>query len=244
MNTEHSASGSTAAARGGSAGEAGRRRLEVHRLGTLSYADGLSLQADLVARRRAGEVSDQLLLLEHPHVITLGSSSRPEHVLAGEDRLRELGVEVHETGRGGDVTYHGPGQLVGYPILDLKPDRKDLHRYLRDLEEVLIRALGTWGIDGRRAEGMTGVWTPGGKVAAIGVRISSGWISSHGFALNVATDLSFFGTIVPCGIQGRDVTSLERLLGRPVPLPEVMDRVVAAFGEVFDRRVARSDGQD
>jgi lipoyl(octanoyl) transferase len=218
------------------------RTLQVRRLGSVSYGNGLALQEDLVGRRRAGEIPDQLLLLEHPHVITLGSSSHPEHVLADPARLAELEVEVHETGRGGDVTYHGPGQLVGYPILDLKPDRKDLHRYLRDLEEVLIRVVASYGVEARRASGMTGVWTEEGKVAAIGVRISSGWITSHGFALNVSTDLSFFGTIVPCGIQDRGVVSLEGLLGRPVEMTRVMDRAAQAFQEVFGWPVEERSG--
>jgi lipoyl(octanoyl) transferase len=218
------------------------RTLEVRRLGSVPYARGLELQDGLVARRRAGEVRDQLLLLEHPHVITLGSSSHPEHVLAGPERLRSMEVELHQTGRGGDVTYHGPGQLVGYPILDLKPDRKDLHRYLRDLEDVLIRVVEGYGIEAERARGMTGVWTPGGKVAAIGVRVSSGWITSHGFALNVNTDLSYFGTIVPCGIADREVASLAGILGRPVEMTAVMDRVATAFGEVFGARLDERSG--
>ena len=218
------------------------RPLQVRRLGSVSYGDGLALQDDLVARRRAGEIPDQLLLLEHPHVITLGSSSHPEHVLTDPTRLEEMEVEIHETGRGGDVTYHGPGQLVGYPILDLKPDRKDLHRYLRDLEEVLIRVVGSYGVQASRAPGMTGVWTERGKVAAIGVRISSGWITSHGFALNVNTDLSFFGTIVPCGIRDRGVVSLEGLLGRQVEMTGVMDRTARAFEEVFGWSIEELSG--
>lgn len=210
-----------------------RRRLTVRSLGTVSYEDGLALQADLVSRRREGDVPDTLVLLEHPHVITLGTGASLENVLADEARRAELDVALHETGRGGDVTYHGPGQLVGYPILDLKPDRKDLHRYLRDLEEVLIRALDSLGVSAGRAEGLTGVWTEGGKVAAIGVRVSSGWITSHGFALNVSTDLAYFGTIVPCGLQDRSVTSVERLLGRTVSRDEAERVVIEAFGLVF-----------
>lgn len=174
------------------------------------------------------------MLLEHPHVITLGTGSSPDHVLAGADQRADMGIELFEAGRGGDVTYHGPGQLVGYPILDLKPDRKDLHRYLRDLEEVLIRSVAAFGVSARRVDGLTGVWTDLGKIAALGVRVSSGWITSHGFALNVHTDLSFFETIVPCGIDDRDVTSLARELGRPVSLEEVIPEVVRAFGGVFD----------
>lgn len=212
-----------------------QRVFEVRRPGLVSYGRAVEIQEDLVSRRRAGELPDQLLLLEHPHVLTLGSGSRPEHVLAGPDRRRELDLEIADTGRGGDVTYHGPGQLVGYPVLDLKPDRKDIHRYLRDLEEVLLRVLETYGLEGRRVEGMTGVWTDAGKVAAIGVRVSSRWITSHGFALNVATDLSYFDTIVPCGLPDREVSSLETLLDRRVPLDEVMDRTVTAFADVFDR---------
>jgi lipoate-protein ligase B len=170
-------------------------------------------------------------------VITLGSSSDRAHVLAGPDERAALGIELFEAGRGGDVTYHGPGQLVGYPILALEPERRDLHRYLRDLEGVLIDALGRLGVEGARAEGLTGVWTKGAKIAAIGVRVSSGWITSHGFALNVATDLSYFGTIVPCGIQDRTVTSLERELGRPVPMSEVEAIVVEAFARGLGRRL-------
>ncbi len=214
------------------------RELEVQRLGVVPYDQALEVQAELVQARRAEEVPDQLLLLEHPHVITLGTGAHSAHILADEARRRELGVELFETGRGGDVTYHGPGQLVGYPILDLKPDRKDLHRYLRDLEEVLLQVLRSYGIPGTRATGFTGVWTPGGKVAAIGVRVSSGWITSHGFALNVNTDLSYFGTIVPCGIRDRAVASLAGLLGAPVPMEEVMDRTAEAMARVFGRRLA------
>ena len=150
------------------------RTLAVRRLGTVSYADALALQAELVAQRRAGEIPDTLLLLEHPHVITLGSGSHDEHVLVSPEERAERGIELFETGRGGDVTYHGPGQLVGYPILDLKPDRCDLHRYLRDVEEVLIRTVGDFGLLGARRDGMTGVWVGDHKVAAIGVRVSSG----------------------------------------------------------------------
>ena len=214
------------------------RTLEVRRLGRVPYADGLALQEELVTARRAGEIPDTLLLLEHPHVITLGSASDGSHVLLDEAERQLMGIELFETGRGGDVTYHGPGQLVGYPILDLKPDRKDLHRYIRDLEEALIRMLATYGIDAGREEGLTGVWAGGEKVAAIGVRVSSGWITSHGFALNVSTDLSFFGSIVPCGIEDRQVTSMERLLDRELEIAEVEDRVAEALASVFGRALA------
>jgi lipoyl(octanoyl) transferase len=213
------------------------RRIRVRALGEVSYGESLKLQDELVERRRGGEIPDQLLLLEHPHVITRGSSTRHEHLLHPPDVLRARGVEVFDSGRGGDVTYHGPGQLVGYPILDLKPDRKDLHAYLRDLETVLIRTLATFGIDAGREEGLTGVWVPEGKVAAIGVRVSSGWITSHGFALNVNTDLSRFSSIVPCGIQDRSVTSMSRILERPVAVDDVVSPVVDAFGDVFQREI-------
>lgn len=215
--------------------EATSRALEVRRLGMLPYSEALALQDRLVRERRAGEIPDLLLLLEHPHVITLGSSADGSHVLLDEAERSLLGIELFETGRGGDVTYHGPGQLVGYPILDLKPDRQDLHRYVRDLEAVLIRVLSTYGIDAARQPGLTGVWVADEKVAAIGVRVSSGWITSHGFALNVNTDLRFFDSIVPCGIRSGGVTSMRRLLGRVVPMGRVEERVIEALTEVFDR---------
>lgn len=195
----------------------------------MPYADALGVQEDAVKARRAGAIPDTLFLVEHPHVITLGSSSHPEHVLVDAEERARRGIELFDTGRGGDVTYHGPGQLVAYPILDLKPDRKDLHAYLRDLEGVVIDVVTSYGVPAERSEGQTGVWMPGGKIAAIGVRVSSGWITSHGLALNVRTDLSYFGTIVPCGIADRDVTSLERELGREVPMAEARAALVEAF---------------
>jgi lipoyl(octanoyl) transferase len=216
--------------------EGGPRPLEVRVLGTVPYEDGLTLQEELVRRRRAGEIPDQLLLLEHPHVFTLGTSSREEHLLLSPARREAMGIQLFDVGRGGDITYHGPGQLVGYPILDLKPDRKDLHRYLRDLEEAIVLALARFGIASGREEGRTGVWVPQGKLAAIGVRVSSGWITSHGFALNVDPDLSFFSSIVPCGIQDRPVTSMASLLGRPVAVQEALSAVVRAFEETFQRK--------
>ena len=213
------------------------RPLDVRRLGTISYADALEMQAEMVKERRAGEIPDTLLLLEHPHVITLGSGSHEENVLVTPQERAARGIELFETGRGGDVTYHGPGQLVGYPILDLKPDRQDLHRYLRDLEEMLIGVLGDFGLVGGRKEGLTGVWVDDRKLAAIGVRVSSGWITSHGFALNVSTDLSFFGAIVPCGIRDHGVGSISGELGRPVGMREVEDAVVRHMGRVFGHEV-------
>lgn len=206
------------------------RDLEVRRLGRVSYADALALQRALVEERRAGRVPDLLLLLEHPHVITLGSRSDAarSHVLATPGRLSELGVEVSGTPRGGDVTYHGPGQLVGYPILDLKPDRADVYRYVRNLEEVMIRASARFGVKAGRMEGLTGAWVGGSKIGAIGVRISR-WITSHGFAYNVNTDLDYFNLIVPCGIRDHGVTSLARELGSAVPMADAEDAVVAEF---------------
>ena len=209
------------------------RPLDVRRLGRVPYADALDLQAELVKQRRAGEVPDTLLLLEHPHVITLGSGSHEEHVLVSAEERVVRGIELFETGRGGDVTYHGPGQLVGYPIFDLKPDRQDLHRYLRDIEEALIGVLADFGIEGTRKEGLTGVWAGDRKLAAIGVRVSSGWITSHGFALNVGTDLSFFGTIVPCGIRDHAVGSLSGELGREVAVEEAEASAVRWFERTF-----------
>ena len=207
---------------------------EVRRLGRVPYADALALQKQLVEERREGRIGDVLLLVEHPHVLTLGvrGDGGRSHILASPDVLAARGVELHETGRGGDITYHGPGQIVGYPIIDLTPDRCDVHRYVRDLEEVLIRVAGDYGLRGERVPGLTGVWIGGEKVAAIGVRIAR-WVTSHGFALNVATDLDYFNLIVPCGIADRGVTSLSKLLGRPVDRVEVEDRLIQRFSEVF-----------
>ena len=209
--------------------------MEVRDLGLIPYAEALALQSDLVGRRRTGDIPDQLLLLQHPHVITLGTAASRSHVLADESRRRELGIDLVDVGRGGDVTYHGPGQLVGYPILDLKPDRKDVHQYLRDLEAVLVHTLDEMGIRGEPLPNLTGVWVDGRKIAAIGVRISSGWITSHGFALNVSNDLSFFETIVPCGIQDVSVTSVSQELGRPFAVPNILGMVSEAFSEIFGR---------
>jgi lipoyl(octanoyl) transferase len=215
----------------------GPRVLDVRRLGRVPYGDGLALQERLVGERQAGRIPDALLLLEHNPVFTLGRNARAEHVLFPETELRARGFEVYETGRGGDVTYHGPGQVVGYPILDLAPDRCDVHRYVRDLEEVLIRTCADHGVAARRVPGMTGAWVGEEKIGAIGVRIAR-WVTSHGFAFNVGGDLAPFGLIVPCGLRSRGVTSLERLLGRPVPQEQVMDRLAAHVAAVFGRAVA------
>ena len=212
--------------------------IAVRRLGRVDYGEGLALQQTLVEDRRAGRIPDTLLLLEHPPVITLGAKTRGArtHIRASPAVLAAAGAVIHETGRGGDVTYHGPGQLVGYPIFDLRPDRCDVHRYVRDLEAALIGAVGTLGVEAGRVAGLTGVWVgpPGqeAKVAAIGVRISR-WITSHGFALNVSADLDHFTWIVPCGLADRGVTSLAQILQRPVAMGDVETAVAEAVAGVF-----------
>ena len=209
--------------------------LEVRRLGLVPYAAGLELQRALVEDRRANRIPDTLLLLQHPHVVTIGvKKDGRRHIVATPEQLSARGVEVFETGRGGDVTYHGPGQIVGYPILDLNPDRRDVHKYVRDLEEVMIRVCADYGVGAGRIKGLSGTWIHDAKVGAIGVRISR-WITSHGFAFNVTTDVDFFNLIVPCGIADRGVTSLAKEIGRVPPLTEVEDGVVEHFGAVFER---------
>lgn len=207
------------------------RELEVRRLGHIAYAEALDLQKqledDVIARR----VPDHLLLLEHPHTFTLGRRSDERGVLATDVMLRSLGVDVFEINRGGRVTYHGPGQIVGYPVINLSPDREDVHRYVRDLEEVLIRCMADFDIKAYRIDGLTGVHTSAGKVAAIGVHIKR-WVTTHGFALNVNTDLSYYNWIIAC--EGEPVTSMGRLLGRKVEMAEVTDSVVKNFCSVFE----------
>lgn len=212
------------------------RPLEVRRLGVVPYAEALALQRTLVEERRADRLPDLLLLLQHPPVITLGvkGDGGRGHVIASAARLAELDIETHETGRGGDVTYHGPGQIVGYPILDLRPDRCDVHRYVRDVEDVMIRTCAAFGIAAGRVKGLTGTWVGPAKIGAIGIRISR-WITSHGFAFNVTTDLDHFKLIVPCGIEDRGVTSLEREAGRHVVMAEVEEVLVREFCAVFER---------
>jgi lipoyl(octanoyl) transferase len=211
------------------------RRLEVRRLGLVPYAEGLELQRALVEDRKTGRIPDTLLLLQHPHVVTIGvKKDGRSHIIATPEQLSSRGVEVFETGRGGDVTYHGPGQLVGYPILDLNPDRRDVHRYVRDLEEVIIRVCAGYGLSADRIKGLSGAWIRDEKIGAIGVRISR-WVTSHGFAFNVTTDVEFFNLIVPCGIADRGVTSLAAQLGRVPDMTEVEDRFEEHFAAVFDR---------
>jgi lipoyl(octanoyl) transferase len=213
------------------------RALEVRRLGLVPYADGLELQRVLVEDRKADRIPDTLLLLQHPHVVTIGvKKDGRAHILATPDQLASRGVEVFETGRGGDVTYHGPGQIVGYPIIDLNPDRRDVHRYVRDLEEVMIGVCADYGVTAGRIKGFSGAWIDDSKIGAIGVRISR-WITSHGFAFNVTTDVDFFDLIVPCGIADRGVTSLARAIGRAPDMPEIEDCFVDHFARVFEREV-------
>ena len=228
-------------------------------LGLIGYAEAYALQKRIVAARKADAIEDVLLLCEHPHVITQGRNGKREHLLAGENVLRQKGVEFHETSRGGDVTYHGPGQIVGYPILNLAAIRRDVVWYVRKLEEVMIRASSDFGVAATREPGKTGIWVapnvaaaacpdpvgdrrgrsadlPAEKLGAIGVHISR-WVTSHGFAYNVSTDLRFFDLIVPCGIADRKTTSLEKLLSRRVDSPEVAARLIAHFAEVFGMEI-------
>ncbi|MCI0389339.1 MAG: lipoyl(octanoyl) transferase LipB [Acidobacteria bacterium] len=202
----------------------------------MPYAEAHELQQELVEKRKRDEISDQILLLEHPHVITLGRAANRANVLIDDLTRAQAGVELFETGRGGDVTYHGPGQLVGYPIIKLTPDRCDVRRYMRDIEEVLIRTAGDFGVKAGRIEGLTGVWAGEEKLAAIGVRISR-WVTMHGFAFNVTTDLNYFRLIVPCGIHDHGVTSLQKLLGYSVEMDTALESVSRNFGEVFNRQI-------
>jgi lipoate-protein ligase B len=216
--------------------DVGNRELWIERLGVMDYARALDFQRAVAKARIAGEIpEDVLLLLEHPPVVTLGRSSKEAHLLASPALLAARGVELHEVERGGDVTFHGPGQLVGYPIIDLTRHKKDLHWFLRQVEESLIVALATFGIAAERNPGLTGVWTQGRKIASIGVHARD-WVTWHGFALNVSTDLSYFDLMVPCGIQAVTMTSIEKEIGRSVSMEEVEDEVVKAYGSVFGLR--------
>jgi lipoyl(octanoyl) transferase len=223
-------------------------------VGLIGYAQAWELQKRLVAARKNGAIEDVVLLCEHPHVITLGRNGKREHLLASEQVLRQKGVEFHSSDRGGDITYHGPGQLVGYPILNLGAIRKDVVWYVRMLEEVMIRAAAEFGITAERVMGKTGIWVrrasesnaPGvteEKLGAIGVHISR-WVTSHGFAYNVSTDLRYFDLIVPCGIAGRKATSLEKIMGRAVTRKEVVQPVVQNFGEVFGLEMRETSRED
>ena len=209
----------------------------VERLGSVPYREAWEIQRERAARRADGAIPDTLLLLSHPPVVTLGKSGSVDHLLGSAAELARRGVEFVETDRGGDITFHGPGQIVGYAIVDLTPRGRDLHRFLRDLEEVLIRALAESGIRASRDPGLTGVWVGDAKLAAMGIRVSR-WITHHGFALNVDTDLSFFDLIVPCGITDKPVTSMRALLGRPVDRAEVEAALARAFQDVFGAKPA------
>jgi lipoyl(octanoyl) transferase len=204
----------------------------------MEYGAAYKIQKDIEAARKAGAGADTLLLVEHPHVLTLGRRATESAVLASTEMLESRGVALFETNRGGKATYHGLGQLVGYPIINLSPEREDVHAYVRDLEEALIRALADFGIESFRIKGLTGVHTTRGKVAAIGVHISR-WVTTHGFALNVNTDLSYFDLIIAC--EGEPVTSMYELLGHELSLREVEDRIIARFAEVFQMVVAPED---
>jgi lipoyl(octanoyl) transferase len=203
-------------------------------LGRVGYSEALELQSGLAARRKRGEIPDQLVIVEHPHVVTMGRNGHDEHLLAGPDLLARAGIEFHRANRGGDVTYHGPGQIVGYQILDLREWKRDVAAYVRALEQALIGALAEFGVEAGRLQGATGVWTPDGKIAAIGVHISR-WVTSHGFALNLDTDLSYFRYIVPCGLT-KPVTSM-RALGCQAGRSQVIAALARSFARVFDREM-------
>ena len=208
-----------------------QRTLNVERLGRVEYAAALDLQKQTERAVLTSQRPDTLLLLEHPHTLTLGRRATDGGIVAPDRVLQERGVAVYETNRGGKVTYHGLGQIVGYPIINLSPDREDVHRFVRDLEEVLIRTIKDFGIEAFRIEGLTGVHTPRGKVAAIGVHLAR-WVTTHGFALNVNTDLSYFNLIVAC--EGEPVTSMKELLGREIEMSAVEDRIIEHFADVFE----------
>jgi lipoyl(octanoyl) transferase len=204
-------------------------------LDVIRYEPALQFQRELHAQRVAGEIPDTLLLLEHPPVITLGKAFHPEHLRFAREFYAQQGIELYPTDRGGDVTCHNPGQLVGYPIFDVSQHGRDLHKFLRDLEEVLIRALAEFGIEAHREASYTGAWVGDAKIAAIGIKVTK-WVSMHGFALNVSNDLRLFQTIVPCGIADRPVTSMQQILGHEVPMGTVKQSIAKAFEEVFELR--------
>jgi len=210
------------------------------RLGTIDYAVAHRLQKELQAKRISGEIDDTVLLLEHPPVLTMGRSAKEQHVLAAPDVLAARGISVHEVGRGGDVTYHGPGQLVAYPIIDLKPDRRDVRKYMWSLEETMIRTCADFGLAATRVEGLNGAWIGNRKVGAVGVRISR-WVTMHGLALNANSDLTHFDLIVPCGIQDKTVTSLTAELGRTVFAADVIDPLARHLADLFDTTVEWQD---
>ena len=217
-----------------------RRPAQLCDLGLEPYADALALQRHLHAQRVAGAIPDTLLLLEHPPVITLGKAFHPEHLRYAREFYAQQGIELHPTDRGGDVTCHNPGQLVGYPIFDVAQHGRDLHKFLRDIEQAIIDALRAFGIEAHREAGYTGVWVGDAKIAAIGIKVTK-WVSMHGFALNVNNDLRLFQTIVPCGIADRPVTSLQQVLGRVVPMETVKQNIVRSFERVFGIELTHAD---
>ena len=210
------------------------------RLGTVDYADAHRLQKELLAKRIAGEIGDAVLLLEHPAVLTMGRSASEEHLLASAEVLEARGISVHEVGRGGDVTYHGPGQLVAYPIIDLKPDRRDVRKYMWSLEETMIRTCADFGLSATRVEGLNGAWIGERKVGAVGVRISR-WVTMHGLALNANPDLADFDLIVPCGIRDKTVTSLSAELGRTVGVVDVAGPLARNLAELYETEIVWQD---
>jgi lipoyl(octanoyl) transferase len=211
----------------------------IEQLGLVDYAAALKLQREKVAQRKAGVIPDTLLLLEHPHVYTFGRNADEKNLLVSPEWLVSRGAQVFRIDRGGEVTYHGPGQLVGYPILDLTQHRRDISWYMRSLEEVFIRTVREYGIAAERSPGAAGVWVGNDKLVAMGVHLSR-WITSHGFAFNVNTDLKYFEAIVPCGLHDKGVTSLSELLGRQVEMDEVVEDVAGQFAEVFGVEVVES----
>ena len=215
------------------------RVCEYRYLGRIAYAEVLALQQSLHDSRKRNEISDTLLLLEHPHVITLGRAANRANVLVDEQTRTEKQIELFETGRGGDVTYHGPGQLVGYPIISLAPEAQDVRRYVRNIQEVLVRTARNFGVEAEPRGGEhVGVWVGDDKLAAIGIRLSR-WVTMHGFAFNITTDLEYFKLIVPCGIQDHGVTSLEKILGTKIEIETVAEAAVRHFGEVFERQMVK-----
>jgi lipoyl(octanoyl) transferase len=218
------------------------RELVVYRLGRIDYAEAHALQERLLEARIRNETPDTLLILEHDPVITLGSGARQEHVLRGREELAARGIQVVSTGRGGDVTYHGPGQLVLYPIIDLRPGERDVRRYIWNLEEVMIRVAAAYRLAAERCSGLTGVWVSGRKLGAVGVRIRR-WVTMHGLAFNVNTDLDGFDLIVPCGLRGREVTSLQRELGRALDMGEVAERCAETFTVLYGHRAGFRGGR-
>lgn len=209
------------------------RTFDYSDLGLIDYKQAWNLQKEIFDLRFRNEIDDTFFLLEHPHTYTLGKVAEKENLISSESQLKELGISVYDIDRGGDITYHGPGQIVGYPILKLSDWKEDTHQYLRGLEEVIILTCREYGIETERNSKYTGVWIGESKIAAIGIKVSR-WITMHGFAFNINTDLSYFGGIIPCGIKDKEVTSLQRELGRELSIDEVKEKLITNFKKVFD----------